>query len=123
MEQSRYGNYQQRKFRSRPRSKKLQGSFEDRNNWIRCWNCGFINRIDRIGTGHDRSGNFYTEVTASEYPPLTGSMTGSYAVIELINEAGVLVEYAANEETSETYSIRTTETAFGCAFCGEANLP
>ena len=134
MEQSRYGKYRQKRTPRHRRSKYLQGSFEDRNRWRRCWNCGFINDLNRLGGDPERAGNIYLDdIEPSTIPVMQGDdpLNGYYTslnlacTIETLDQMGTLMELGPDGVTPIPVDIREVkvETATGCAFCGETDLP
>ncbi len=50
---NRYGTYQSTRLPREKRTIPISGHFDDDGKFYRCWNCGFINHIDRapIGVG------------------------------------------------------------------------
>jgi len=124
MEQSRYGKYKQKKTPEHRRSVFLPASFEDRNKYFRCWNCGFINNSDRLSSS-DRSGNEYLDSTrVSQSSILSGDDMLTIASLDSIfDQIGVAMVAASDGTDAEVYSNEKVETPRGCRFCGTTNLP
>jgi hypothetical protein len=134
MEQSRYGKYRQRRTPRHPRSKYLQGSFEDRNRWIRCWNCQSINDLNRLGGAQEKAGNIYfDDIEPSEIPILQGDdpINGYFTSLNLactldtLDMCGNLMELGPDGVTPKPVEIRevVAQANRGCWFCGESDLP
>jgi len=100
MEQSKYGKYSRKRVPRHRRSQIQSGAFEDRDAWIRCWNCGFVNRVDRISGNPEVDGRYYTLIT---YPTPADVGNGGF-----MNSVPVYKHDAIPG---------------GCAFCGTMNLP
>lgn len=49
--QSKYGQFGNRRPPHKKRTIRIPGSGDDDGKWFRCWNCGFINNIDRNAIG------------------------------------------------------------------------
>jgi hypothetical protein len=134
VEQSRYGKYRQRRTPRHTRSKRLQGSFEDRNRWIRCWNCQSINDLNRLSGDPERAGNIYLDdIEPSTVPILQGDdQVNGYSTalnlactIETLDQIGTLMELSSDGVTPVPVTLREViaETPRGCFFCGECDLP
>jgi hypothetical protein len=123
MEQSRYGKYRQKKTPEHRRSRFLPASFEDRNKYFRCWNCGFINSSDRIAN-QGKNGNEYLDTTrVSQYSPLSGDDMTTIASLEEFDQIGVAMVAASDGTNASVYSVSSVDTPRGCSFCGTTNLP
>ena len=134
MEQSRYGTYRQSRTPRHPRSKMLQGSFEDRNRWIRCWNCQSINDLDRLSGDPERAGNIYLDdIEPSTIPILQGDdPINGYSIalnlactFDTLDQVGTLMELSPDGVTPLPVTLREVkvETPSGCWLCGERDLP
>ena len=124
MEQSRYGKYRQKKTPEHRRSRFLPASFEDRNKYFRCWNCGFINNSDKISSS-DRDGNEYLDpIRVSQNSVLSGDDMLTIASLDSVfDQIGVAMVTASDGTNANVYSPSKVETPRGCTFCGCANLP
>ena len=58
MERSKYISYRKGRSPRMPKAKVMPGSFEDRNKYYRCWNCGFIFDIEQVSLGGERQGSY-----------------------------------------------------------------
>src|SRR5208282_5061113 len=58
MERSKYISYHRERAPQKRHAQVVQGSFEDRNKYYKCVNCGYIFDIEQTTVGGDRSGNY-----------------------------------------------------------------
>lgn len=125
MEQSKYGKYKQRRVPRHKRSKQMEGAFEDRNKWIRCWNCGQPVSEDRIGGNPERSGNAYymDNVIPSQSPTMSGDSLNAGIMLRSAESTFTLMELQADGTTPvAVYNNVFTVAIQGCPFCGETDL-
>lgn len=124
MEQSRYGKYKQVKTPEHHRSVFIPASFEDRNKYFRCWNCGFIVNADRVSVS-DKNGNEYIDpVKVSQTSVLSGDEMLTVASLDSIfDQIGVAMKLAADGTNAKVYSVVFTDAPRGCPLCGCTNLP
>ena len=119
---SKYNEIRRHPVPKRKRSIKIAGSGEDDGKWYRCWNCGFINNVDRNLTG-DGNGNAYEiGVIPSTYPngqtshgdtgtPLSINMN-LHGRFVMLNTTGLIF--------SERHNVGSYAER-GCSFCGCEN--
>lgn len=122
MEQSRYTTYHKTRIPKRKRTIRLQGSFEDRGKYIRCWNCGFIVDTDRDLGDPEHSGNNPIENTVPSYSLYdTGTPTkSSLDTLDAIG-TGVYIDNIINTYTNYK-TVYFPNVSRGCPFCGCTNL-
>ena len=107
----------------------------DDGRFFRCWNCGFINAVDRnsLGGSQSRSGLIHKE-NAIGYPSPNAEGTGTealspdgrtpyqlLAVMGGINTSYVALENDPNGTTKPILHSFESAVAGGCAFCGSKN--
>jgi hypothetical protein len=115
---SRFIKTDRRPLPKKPRSKKVFGSFEDSNRWIRCWNCNAL--LDTEGNrtlSGDTDGNIYSEVIIQNDISVTGSI-----IMELTGNT-VLMKVDGGGNALPIYTPHTVTTPRGCWRCGTTNLP
>jgi hypothetical protein len=124
MEQSRYGKYRQKKTPEHRRSRFFPASFEDRNKYFRCWNCGFIVNYDKVSSS-EKDGNEYLDpIRVSKSSVLSGDDMLTVASLDLVfDQIGVAMVAASDGSNAEVYSVSSVDTPRGCPFCGTNNLP
>lgn len=111
-----------------PRQKKtiyLRGADEDRNKWIRCWNCGFIVNVDRDLGDPEHSGIQVSDAAIEANPPFgTGDVNNTLSILENFDMVGLSLKNDAPDGTATTtiYTPRISEAVRGCKFCGCCNL-
>jgi hypothetical protein len=99
------------------RSVKLEGSFEDSNKWIKCWNCGFVNDMSKLSLSNE-SGISVQKIITITNEGKKGD-TGEYntprtdSTLERINARDMALPIAG-------YLPQATR---GCRMCGCTNLP
>lgn len=122
MERGRYTVYHQSRYPTRKRRISVPGSFEDKNKYIRCWNCGFIVNVDRDLGDNERTGNYETDaIVASQ--PRTGSGLSTYIQLDKINMVGyIIINGADGNPVTDYYTPRNPLVSMGCPFCGVTNL-
>jgi hypothetical protein len=104
----------------------MEGAFDDRNKWVRCWNCSHIVSLDKIGGDPERSGNAYymDKVIPSQSPVMSGDPLNAGIMLRSLESTFVLVELQADGITPvPTYKNTFTVALAGCPFCGTTNLP
>lgn len=121
METSRYTRYSTTRFPKQKRTIRLQGSFEDRNKWIRCWNCGFIVNTERDLGDPEHAGTYQTDVNVDSPNPM-GSGTDPIITIEGLNTIGLIENGKDGEPITDYYTPRNPLVNRGCPFCGTNNL-
>ena len=122
MERGRYTSYSQRQTPHRKRTIHLSGSFEDRNKWIRCWNCGFIVNVDRDLGDPEQSG---VEITDAIVQAQTLEMGGTApnCSMDNLDMVGTLIkEDASGTAITDYYTPRLAQVSRNCPFCGCGNL-
>lgn len=114
MDRGRYTRYHTSRLPHRKRCIPVDGSFEDRGKYRRCWNCGFIVDMDRYSGNSDRLG------TTQEW-----FAHGTSLALDIFGSLGVLVELKPDGTAlteDESYEMRKPEVTAGCSFCGCTNL-
>lgn len=122
MQKGTYTTYHKTRLPKRKRTITLKGSFEDRNKYIRCWNCGFIVDTDRDMGDPERSGCYQTDaVVYAQTLAMGGSNVES--VIDGLGIIGVsLRNDNAGDDIERYYTPRKPEVSKGCPLCGCTNL-
>ena len=124
MEKSRYGHYHNTKVRRHTRSRVVPGSFENRNRYYRCWNCGFVFDRNQVTTGLDSESRYQTEGVYTGFPVLSGDPLSVQIVWERPVEKGTMMELGPDGVTPKTLvAIRIHHAGPGCPACGTTNLP
>jgi len=103
VEKSKYGKYERRRTPRHRKSRVLEGAFEDRNLWYKCWNCGHILKASRDFTGDPEKGGV-------DIQPIQIDAAPEFASDPL-----------GNPFPAET--LYTSVNVQGCPFCGTCNLP
>jgi hypothetical protein len=125
--QSRYIRTVRTKLPKRKRVVKLHGAFEDDNRWFYCWNCGFINNVDRNANfeGYGNEGiDFIPEnpTPQEEYHDL-GMMPDNTLNMELVGEIGTVLKTGHDGTPVITYyTPRRVNNTKGCSLCGATNI-
>jgi hypothetical protein len=115
------------KLQKHRRSRLLPGRFEDQGKWYKCWNCGFIFDITKIGVGR---GSGIT-ITDPPYEDMERDDTidggvpqdAIQATIDAVPMFGTLIKTPLDGEIVNYYTPRKAAAGSGCAFCGTRNLP
>lgn len=125
MERGRYTHYSQRRTPQRKRTIHLSGSFEDKNKYIRCWNCGFIVDTERDLGDSETSGNYETDAQVYSQSLVMGGES-PYSTIMVMDRLGMtgtmILEDANGDAITDYYTPRLPQVNKGCAFCGCTNL-
>ena len=125
MEKGRYTHYSQRHTPQRKRTIHLSGSFEDKNKYIRCCNCGFIVNTERDLSDTETSGNYETDAIVYSQSLVMGgeSPYSTIIVMDRLDMAGTMIlEDANGDAITDYYTPRLPQVNKGCAFCGCTNL-
>ena len=109
--QSRYNEIQQRRSPHKKRTIRVYGSGEDSGKWYKCWNCGFINNIDRNAVGDGDGRSYFIGILPNE--------TNKNVGFEM-SVSGKDVLMSANPTGQEKHNIGMQAIA-GCSFCGCMN--
>lgn len=118
-----------RALRSRKRVAYLPGTGEDRNRYVRCWNCGFTVDLNQY-VGGDASGIQVTEYVtdsvigteAAQQYLLENGEINIESYNEIPDEIGTIIETGPDgEEVTDYYTPRFAEAVGGCPFCGCRN--
>ena len=124
MEQSRYGHYHNTKVRGHKRSRVVPGSFENRNRYFKCWNCGFVYDRNQVTTGLDNESRYQTEGVYYGFPALSGDPLSVQMIWESPFQIGTMMELGPDEVTPKTIvATRQHHAGPGCPLCGTTNLP
>jgi len=122
LETSRYTNYSQRKTPHRKRRINVPGSFEDKNKYIRCWNCGFIVNTDRDLGDPERSGNYETDAVVNAQTLVMGGTNPDCSMDTLSMVGTLILNDAAGDAITDYYTPRLAEVSKGCPFCGVSSF-
>lgn len=118
MEQGKYTRYSRKTLPKRKRTIRVPGSFEDKNKYLRCWNCGFIVNTERDLGSSDRDGN-YQEDFAVEGVSVAGSGENPVLGMDTLDGAGIILENGADgDPITDYYTPRVPKVSHGCALCG-----
>jgi hypothetical protein len=122
LEKGRYTTYSKMRLPKKRRRIVLQGSFEDTNKHIRCWNCGFIVDTERDMGDPGRTGNYETDMVVSTQPR-TGSGLDTNIYGDTLNMVGTLIANGPDgNPVTDYYSPRIPQVSRGCPLCGVSNL-
>ena len=122
MERGRYTSYSTRKTPHRKRTIQMSGSFEDRNKWIRCWNCGFIVNTERDLGDPEQSGVLVTDAIVQAQTLCMGG-SDPQCSMDTLNGVGTMIENdASSTAITDYYTPRLASAIRGCPFCGCTNL-
>jgi hypothetical protein len=120
MSRSKYIRTQREKLPRHKRSERLDGSFEDSNKWIKCWNCGFVNDLTKVTLG-EGSGIEVTEIVVPYDPYVSGDVR---ITLDTLTMVGVLLENGPDgNPITDYYTPRIAKAVRGCKMCGCQNLP
>ena len=124
MEQSKYGKYKTRRIPPHRPSKQLEGAFEDRGKWFKCWNCGQIINIEKENGDPERDGLYYiVDIDPSPNPVSSGDPYNLLSTMDVFTDIGVGMEIGPDGVTpKEIYRNFKHQVSGGCAFCGCMNL-
>lgn len=89
-----------------------RGDGLDHNKWYRCWNCGWLNNVDKKALGDSQS---LDGLTMTEYTPAvySGAVRLGESLIAQENDAD------GNPKTPVRHYKPTSNS--GCGFCGSLN--
>jgi len=122
LERGRYTNYSTTRTPHRKRTIRVSGSFEDRNKYIRCWNCGFIVDTERDLGDSERSGNYETDAVVYAQPLNFGG-TNPISSMDRLDTIGTIIKNGPDgNPITDYYTPRLPEVAKGCPLCGCTNL-
>lgn len=122
MEKGRYTHYSQRRTPQRKRTIHLSGSFEDKNKYIRCHNCGFTVNTERDLGDSGTSGNYETDALVYSQSLVMGG-DSTIMIMDRLGMAGTLILNDANgNSVTDYYTPRLPQVNKGCPFCGCTNL-
>lgn len=110
---SKYNQIHQTRAPKRKRTIRVAGSGEDEGKWYRCWNCGFINNIDRNIVG-DGEGISYT----STYVPF------GYKDVQTVSGTDTMMDVSIDDDAEVVMMgslVYASEAVAGCSFCGCKN--
>jgi len=124
MSSSRYISVRRDKIPKHKKSKKVFGSFEDSNRYIRCWNCGFINDLSRLALSGSNGISVRDFAIENQDVGNSGDENNISITMDQLDMEGVLIENGADSNPiTDYYSPRMAVAVRGCAFCGCTNLP
>jgi len=100
----------------------LSGSFEDKNKYIRCHNCGFTVNTERDLGDSGTSGNYETDALVYSQSLVMGG-DSTIMIMDRLGMAGTLILNDANgNSVTDYYTPRLPQVNKGCPFCGCTNL-
>lgn len=104
-------------FQHRKKRIRLKGSHEDAGKFFRCWNCGVVLNVDRLGN-HDSSGNYETDAIVNAQTLNYGG-ENPISTMDGLGSIGTIIEQdAAGNNITDYYTPRLPEVSKGCWFCG-----
>jgi hypothetical protein len=122
VEQGRYTRYFKTRLPKRKKTIRVPGSFEDKNKYLRCWNCGFIVNTERDLGSSDRDGN-YCEDFAVEGQAVSGNGVDPILGMETLDGVGIVLENGADgDPITDYYTPRVPKVSHGCPLCGVASF-
>jgi len=123
-DRGRYTAYERSKIERRKRTIRLPGDFEETNQFVRCWNCGYTVDLSTDVGSPDRTGNYETDaVIPSQNVPGSGDQLTIMSTLETFNMVGVALELGADgNPITEYYTPRVASVSRGCPLCGINNL-
>lgn len=123
MEKSSLTSYSQFRYPKRKRTIRLKGSFEERNKYIRCWNCGFIVNTERDLGDPAYSGCYQNDPIVSAHSTVENGIA-PVVTMERVDMVGVLIINGQDgDPVNDYYTARNPLVSRGCPFCGCTNLP
>jgi hypothetical protein len=125
MEQSRFYQYSTTRIPKRKRTVRLQGSFDDRGKYIRCWQCGFIVDTQRDLGNPGKTGGYVDEAEYSETEIRMSGNNKLYLDANGYNQFGVgpLIKLKPDGTAITDYYVpKISRVSMGCPLCGVTNL-
>ena len=120
MEQSKYGNYRRRRLKRHRKSALQEGSFEDRDTWYKCWNCGYVFDLNKVGGNPEQDGTYRTDaIIYSDDPEPQDRIIN----IRTMTNTHVLMELDGGGNPKPIVSVFKHNAGSGCSFCGTSNIP
>ena len=120
---SRYIRTQRTKLPKHKQSRHLFGSFEDKNRWIKCWNCGFVIDTQRLS----KSDQMVFSVTDYPFENTDVALSDELSVkitMDEIDMVGTMLQNGPDGlPVTDYYTPRICKPAKGCPMCGTVNLP
>lgn len=119
MERSKYISYHKGRSPRMPKAKVMAGSFEDRNKYYRCWQCGFPFNIEQTQIGGDGKGSYLSaaEVSASDVAN-TGDKACVLGMWTPFLIGGIVKRDGAGEVTQQPATVYAHSVSIGCPLCG-----
>lgn len=114
MERSKYISYKRTKAPRNKRAKVVPGSFEDRNKYYRCVNCGFIFDIETTSMGGEQNGNYSVPASSPVY-------NDSVINIETPFDIGGVCRIDSTGNIIEPVVMGQHKVSSGCPLCGSTN--
>jgi predicted RNA-binding Zn-ribbon protein involved in translation (DUF1610 family) len=116
MERSKYISYKRERSVQKRRPKVVQGSFEDRNRYYKCVNCGFIFDIEQTTMGGDRAGNY----TSPPENPVYNESGGVECFLSINTpfDVGGVCKLDSSGEVIEPVTLGYHMVSNGCPLCG-----
>jgi len=125
--QSRYIRIYRTPIIKRKKVVRLEGAFEDCNMWFYCWNCGFINNVDRNanfdGYGFEGIDFILEPDTVNEQYQDLGTQASITIAVDWISSFGTIIKLGPDGNPITTYyTPRRVNISKGCSFCGATNI-
>lgn len=115
MEHSKYISYHRGKTPRKNKAKVMQGSFEDRSKYYKCWNCGFIFDIDQVSIGGDKAGNYSAPPESPVYND------GGKLYMETLSNLGGVCRTDSTGVVNQPVVLGYHKVSSGCPACGYTN--
>ena len=116
---NRYGIHVQQRLPKRKRTIPLQGDLEDSGRYYRCWNCGFINDIERNQVG---DGDGTTQLDAPEIAMGSILTDDVLSGVIILDDMFTLLENGSDGNPVTTYRHNNyLKVIGGCSLCGSRN--
>jgi predicted RNA-binding Zn-ribbon protein involved in translation (DUF1610 family) len=119
MERSKYISYHRGRSPRKNRARVVQGSFEDRNKYYRCWNCGFIFDIEQVSLGGERTGSYIAPPDDVVYNDIenTGDLSCVLGIDTPFNVGG-LSRIDSAGDVIQPVALGAHRVSQGCPACG-----
>lgn len=121
---SRYIHTSRHRLPRHKQSKRIYGSFEDSNKWVKCHWCGFIVNLQRAVTSTDGSGTYNTDYPVASTLPIANVNEIQMNICSLSTTSNEYKEFTIIQlGVSDYYTPRKPMVNGGCPNCGTKNLP
>jgi hypothetical protein len=121
---SRYIRTQRTRLPRHQQSKRLPGSFEDKNRWIKCWNCGFVIDKDRLTKSDQMAFSITDYPVENTEVRMSGDELNIFLTQDGLDTVGTMIENGPDgNPITDYYTPRICRPLNGCPFCNVVNLP